>query len=199
MHPSRSFVRNFSYNRYEYTCVNNILGKRIRIQYEYIYVKKSQIIWNVFIPARMVFYLGIVAHLHVLNLNRKGLQSQLVHCKHDRRHCSCDTPLYRETFQEATWGAAPPLMRGRHGGVEKRGAWKTSRMTLSPKMGLDPPSYGTFSTLLRCQCSVFAVQKSRTEQTRSSFGGVQKFPGERVLWYVFLPPYVFHPPMSRPT
>ena len=68
-----------------------------------------------------------------------------------------------------------------------------------PKRGFwTPPSYGTFSTPVRCQCSVFPVQKSTTEQTRSSFGGVQKFSGERVLWYVFLPPYVLHPPISRP-
>ena len=65
-------------------------------------------------------------------------------------------------------------------------------------MVLDPPSYGTFSTPLRCQCSVFPVQKSTTEQTRSSFGGVQKFSGERVLRYAFLPPCVLHPPISRP-
>ena len=84
------------------------------------------------------------------------------------------------------------------GGWKKRGGWKTSRMTPLPKRGFGPPSYGTFSTPLRCQCSVFPVQKSPTEQTRSSFGGVQKFPGERVLWYVFLPPYVLHPPISRP-
>ena len=50
-----------------------------------------------------------------------------------------------------------------------------------------------FSTPLRCHSSVFPVQKSTTEQTRSSFGGVQKFSGKRVLWYVFLPPYVWHP------
>ena len=87
---------------------------------------------------------------------------------------------------------------GRHGGVEKRGGWKTSRMTPLPKRGFGPPSYGTFSTPLTCQCSVFPVQKSTTEQTRSSFGGVQKFSGERVLWYVFHPPYVLHPPISRP-
>ena len=89
------------------------------------------------------------------------------------------------------------VVRGRHGGVEKGGGWKTSRMTPLPKSGLGPPSYGTFSTPLRCQRSVFPVQKSTTEQTRSSFGGVQKFSGERVLWYVFLPPYVLHPPISR--
>ena len=60
-----------------------------------------------------------------------------------------------------------------------------------------PPSYGTFSTPLRCQGSVFPVQKSTTEQTRSSSGGVQKFSGERVLWYVFLPAYVLHPPIKH--
>ena len=68
----------------------------------------------------------------------------------------------------------------------------------SQKGVLDPPpSYGTFSTPLRCQCSVFPVQQFTTEQTRSSFGGVQKFSGERVLWYVF-PPIRFAPPISRP-
>ena len=40
----------------------------------------------------------------------------------------------------------------------------------------------------------FSCTKSTTEQTRSSFGGVQNFSGERVLWYVFLPPCVLHPP-----
>ena len=69
-------------------------------------------------------------------------------------------------------------------------------MTPLPKRGFGPPSYGTFSTPLRRQCYVFPVQKSTTEQTRSSFGGVQNFSGERVLWYVlkFLPPHVLHPP-----
>ena len=93
------------------------------------------------------------------------------------------------------------LLRRRHGGVEKRGGWKTSRMTPLSKRGFGPPpSYGTFSNPLKCQCPVFPVQKSTTEQTRSSFWGVQKFSGERVLWYVFLPPYVLHPPppISRP-
>ena len=30
-------------------------------------------------------------------------------------------------------------IRGRHGGVEKRGGWKTSRMTPLPKRGFGPP------------------------------------------------------------
>ena len=64
--------------------------------------------------------------------------------------------------QRTPWGGP--------GGVEKRGGWKTSRMTPLPKRGLGPPSYSTFSTPRRRQCSVFPVQKSTTEQTRSSFG-----------------------------
>ena len=80
-----------------------------------------------------------------------------------------------------------------------KSGWKTSRMTPLPKRGFGPPSYGTFCAPLRCQFSVFPVQKSTTEQSRRSFGWVQKFPGERVLWYVFLPPYVWHPPYHGPT
>ena len=75
------------------------------------------------------------------------------------------------------------------GGLEKGGGRKTSRRTPLPKRGTVrfPPPLG-------CRCSVFPVQKSTIEQTRSSFGGVQNFSGGRVLWYVFLPPYVLHPP-----
>ena len=98
------------------------------------------------------------------------------------------------TFHGHCGGHYRGSIRGRHGGVEKRGGWKTSRMTPLPKGVLDPPSYGTFSTPLRCQCSCFPVQKSTTEQTRSSFGLVPKFSGESVLWYVFLPPIRFAPP-----
>ena len=84
------------------------------------------------------------------------------------------------------------------GGWKKEGVGKPHKEHPSQKGVLDPPSYGTFSTPLGCQYSVFPVQKSTTEQTKSSFGWVQKFSGERVLWYVFLPPYVLHPPISQP-
>ena len=111
---------------------------------------------------------------------------------------SCIHINYVIAVERARQHRNEPNLSGRHGGVEKRGGWKTSRMTPLPKRGFGPPLYGTFSTPLTCQCSVFPVQKSTTEQTRSSFGGVQKFSGERVLWYVFHPPYVLHPPISRP-
>ena len=75
-------------------------------------------------------------------------------------------------------------LRGRHGGVEKReGGGKPHELV---RCAFHP---------LRCRCSVFPVQESKA---RSSFGRVQKFSGERVLWYAFLPPYVLHPPISRP-
>ena len=80
------------------------------------------------------------------------------------------------------------------GGGKKRGGRKTSRMTPLPKRVLGPPSYGTFSTPLRCQCSVFPVQKSTTEQNRSSFGGVQKFFARVCSLVRFPPPIRFAPP-----
>ena len=82
--------------------------------------------------------------------------------------------------------------------MEKRGGWKTSRMTPLPKRGFGPPLVRYVFHPPQVSVLCFPVQKSTTEQTRSSFGGVQKFLGERVLWYVFLPPYVLHPPISRP-
>ena len=82
------------------------------------------------------------------------------------------------------------------GGGKKRGVENLTNDT-PPKKGFWTTLIRYVSTPLRCQCSVFPVQKSTTEQTRSSFGGVQTFSGERVLWYVFLPPYVLHPPISR--
>ena len=69
-------------------------------------------------------------------------------------------------FRSLKVGATGPSVRGRHGGVEKRGRRTTSRMTPIPKRGFGPPSYGTFSTPLRCQCSVFSCTKihDRAEQ-----------------------------------
>ena len=69
-------------------------------------------------------------------------------------------------------------------------------MTPLPKKGFwpRPPSYGTFSTPLTCQCSIFPVQKSTTEQTRSSFGGGPKIFGRARSLVRFPPPIRFAPP-----
>ena len=83
------------------------------------------------------------------------------------------------------------------GGGKKRGVENLTNDTPPKKQFWTPPRTVRF-TPIKCQCSVFHVQRSTTEQTRRSFGGVQQFSGERVLWYVFLPPYVLHPPISPP-
>ena len=83
--------------------------------------------------------------------------------------------------------------------MEKRGGRKTSRMTPLPKRGFGPPLVRYVFHPPQVSVLCFSCTKiSTTEQPKSSFGGVQKFSGERVLWYVFLPPYVLHPPISRP-
>ena len=100
------------------------------------------------------------------------------HSQEPSQNLGRETPPLRKgkgTYQRTPWG-----------GGKKRGGGETSRLTPLPKRGLEPPSYGTFSTPLVCRCSVFPVQNSTTEQTRSSVGGVQNFSGGRVLWYVFL-------------
>ena len=87
------------------------------------------------------------------------------------------------------------------GGVEKTGGKETSRMTPLPKRGFGPPPLVQYvfhppqvSALCFCRTKVHT-----TDQNRSSFGGLQKLSRERVLWYVFLPPCVLHPPpISRP-
>ena len=96
----------------------------------------------------------------------------------------------RCAFQRTPWG------------VEKRRGVENLTNDTPPKKGFwTAPRTVRF---LPPQVSVlyFPVQKSTTEQTRISFGGVQKFSRERVLWYVFAPPppppYVLYPPTSQP-
>ena len=98
-------------------------------------------------------------------------------------------------------GAIPPLLypmnqRTPWGGGKNTGEENLTHVTPLPKRGFGPsPSYGTFSTPPQASvlCS-FPVQKSKTEQNRSSFGGVQKSSGERFLGYVFLPHTFCTPP-----
>ena len=68
------------------------------------------------------------------------------------------------------WRCAMLVHSGQHhgqtiGGVgEKRAEGKRK-----------PPSLGTFSSPLSCDCSVFLVQNAMTEQTRSSVRGLRDF------------------------
>ena len=89
------------------------------------------------------------------------------------------------------------------GGVEKRGGWKTSRMTPLPKRVLDPPppppSYGTFSTPsgVSALFFFFPVQKSTRQSKPEALleGSKKSFGRARSLVRFPPPPYVLHPPI----
>ena len=82
-------------------------------------------------------------------------------------------------------------VRGRHGGVEKRGGGKPHEWHPSQKGALDPPSNGTFSTPLRCRCWHDRADQKLFWRGSKIFGRARSL--ER-----FPPPYVLHPPISRP-
>ena len=91
-------------------------------------------------------------------------------------------------------------LRGRHrGGGKKRGVESLTNDTPSQKGVLDPPPRTVRFPPPHQVSALFCLYKNRRQsRPEAPFGGVQNFPGERVLWYVFLPPYVLHPPISRP-
>ena len=148
---------------------------------------------------------------HTLSQSTSPLRSACTLCKasSDCRNQSC--PISRsdpenETSEAAQYRASSDCrkfvvsydpddlvesFRGRHGGVEKRGGRKTSRMTPLPKRGFGPRLVRYVFHPLRCQCSVFPVQESATEQTRSSFGGVQNFSGGHVFSGTCFSPHTF--------
>ena len=80
-------------------------------------------------------------------------------------------------------------------GVEKRGGEGNLTNDTPPKRGFGPPSHGTFSNPPQVSVLCFACTKSTTEQTRSSFGGVQKSFGRARSLVRFPPPIRFatHP------
>ena len=79
------------------------------------------------------------------------------------------------------------------GGGNRRG-WKTSRMTPLPKRGFGPPSYGTFSTPLRCQCSVFSCAKVHDRADQKLFWRGPKTFGRVRSLVRFPPPLRCAPP-----
>ena len=71
----------------------------------------------------------------------------------------------------------PLVSEDARGGVGKRGGWKTSRKTVR-----FPPPSSRVSALPSCA----KIHDALLEGSKKK--------GERVLWYVFLPPYVLPPP-----
>ena len=86
------------------------------------------------------------------------------------------------------------FFRGRHGGVEKGGGWKTSRMTPLPKRGFGPPLVRyVFHPPLRCQCSVFLYKNQRQSRPEAVLEGSKNF-RESAFSGTFSPPIRFAPP-----
>ena len=102
--------------------------------------------------------------------------------------CHFSMPKAESTCSERTpWG-----------GGKKRGVEDLTN-DAPPKTGFwTPPRTVRFPPPSGCQCSVFPVQKSTTEQTRSSFGGSKNFRESAFSSTFFLPPYILHPPISPP-
>ena len=93
-----------------------------------------------------------------------------------------------------------PLLRGRHGGLEKRGGRKSSRRTPLPNLKgfWAPLRLVRFPPPQVSLLYFFLNKKSKREQTRNSFGGLQNFFG-RVRRLVRFPPSIrFAPPISWP-
>ena len=84
-------------------------------------------------------------------------------------------------------------------GLAKRGEETLTNHTL-PKgvwtlRHLDSGAYPTPS----CVAALFfPSKKPKTDQTKSHSGGVQKFSGGCIIWYVFLSSYFLRQPISRP-
>ena len=116
-----------------------------------------------------------------------------------RRAQSVTVPSSRVTREcrSPRWRFPPPLHQRTPWGGGKGGGGKPREWHPSQKGVLDPPRTVRFPPPLGCRCSV-SCTKCTIDQTRSSFGGVQNLSGGRVLWCVFLPPYVLHPPISQP-
>ena len=78
--------------------------------------------------------------------------------------------------------------------MEKRGGWKTSRMTPLPKSRFGPPSYGTFSTPPQVSVLCFSCTRIHDGADQKLFWrGPKIFGGARSL-VSFPPPVRFAPP-----
>ena len=88
------------------------------------------------------------------------------------------------------------LQRTPWGGGKKKREENLTNDT-PPKRGFGPPPRTVcFPTPSGVSALFFLYRNPR--QSRPEALLVQKFPGDGVLWYVFLPPYVLHPPISWP-
>ena len=88
--------------------------------------------------------------------------------------------------------------RGHHGGVEKRGGWKTSRMTPLPKRGCGPPRTVRFPPLSGVSALFFLYKNARQSRPEALLEGSKNF-RESAFSGTFSSPHTFcTPPYHRP-
>ena len=85
-------------------------------------------------------------------------------------------------------------LRGRHGGVEKRGGWKTSRMTPLPKRGFVPPLVRYVFHPPRVSVLRFSCTKIHDRADQKLFWRGPKIFGRARSLVRFPPPIRFAPP-----
>ena len=95
--------------------------------------------------------------------------------------------------------AGRPIVKERHGGVEKRGGWKTSRMTPLPKRGFGPPPRTVrFPPPSGVNVLFFLYKNPRQSRPEALLEGSKHF-RERAFSGTFSSPHTFcTPPLSRP-
>ena len=93
------------------------------------------------------------------------------------------------------WTHFPTVRKTPWGGGERRGVENLTNDTPPPKGFWTPPRTVRFpSPSVLC----FSCTRIHDRADQKLFWRGPKIFGRRVLWYVFLPPYVLHPPISRP-
>ena len=87
-----------------------------------------------------------------------------------------------------------PNFRGRHGGVEKGGGWKTSRMTPLPKRGFGPPLARYVFHPPQASALCFSYTKIHDRADQKLFWRGPKIFGRARSLVRFPPPIRFAPP-----
>ena len=107
------------------------------------------------------------------------------------------TPLVCARNQRV-WVGVADFLRGRHGGVEKRGGWKTSRMTPLPKRGFGPPLVRYVFHPPQVSVLCFFCTKIHDRADQKLFWRGPKIFGRARSLVRFPPPYILHSPYHGP-
>ena len=87
-----------------------------------------------------------------------------------------------------------PEFRERHGGWKKGGGGKPHEGQPSQKGFWTPLRSVRFPPLSGAMALFFLYKRPHLSRLEALLEGLRNFSGGCVLWYVFLPPYVLHPP-----